>query len=768
MDHSTTPKRPRLLIFEQRMMGDALMSFPFIRAAQAHFEVHIACAPTAVSTFSLLVSPDHIHSWFPPWLEAHAGHEPPPWYRSGLRTYLRHLNALAPDIAVSVWPDTRVHYLMARCGAPTRVGFPMTRRNYYAQQLPWRKPMLRAGKLIGWCGSLLNGSPQLTHPISKERSDQPHIDNWRQIAGALALPWDETTPWFTPRNAELPAEITAALDRARQAGRPIWLVHAGARVSIQRWPISHFSEMINEVLVPAGAEVILVDSPETKWPDALRTRFATARFDNLAQLIALFSRSDALLCNDTGVSHLAGALGKSVLAVFLTSNPHWFAPRGPKSRWVANATSIRYPTLGERTNPKQPKTPPDLRPRVRTALREMLSGSNPSLATTKLGLPLRVLIDAHMIGERETGNETYIIHLVRALRALDTNLELIIAGAHMEELTAALGPPDDKCLYRKVSDSPWRRLGWELSNLARREQADVLHVTYTGPAHSPCPLVASIHDVAYKVEPSWFSPRDRRVLAMGINRTIRRTSHIITISEHSASEIVNKLHVPRARITTTLLAAATNYVRQSDTVRAAFSPAAMGINTPFVLAVGNLQPRKNLLRLIAAYARMTHAHPERKEQLVLVGKAQWRETELSQLIRDLGIADRVIFTGYVSDDDLISLYNHAAAFAYPSLYEGFGLPVLEAMACGAPVLTSNVTSIPEVAGDAALLVDPTDTDAIANGLFTILQDTALQARLSALGLEQARRFTWRSTAEATLAVYQAAANGSPAGTARPR
>lgn len=755
--------RPRLLVFEQRMMGDALMSFPFIRSALSRFDVHVACAPNTANVFALLLPSDRIHPWLPPWVQPDARNKSMRRPRNGLKAYLSELKKLAPDTAVSVWSDSRVHYLMARCGARARIGFPMKSGNYYGGLLSWRKPVLCAGKLVGLVGSLLNGAPQLTLPLFKKSSEQHHIESWRQLADALSLPWDESTPWFTPHRVELPTEITATISRARQENRPVWLVHAGARVSLQRWPVSHFAEMIEEVLVPAGAEVILVDSPEVKWPEALRSKFETADFGNIEQLITLFDSCDGLLCNDTGVSHLAGALGKSVLTVFLTSNPNWYAPRGPHSHWVANTSSIRFPSIDEHINPRHPANPPDLRPRVRAALHELLSEPKKQSATAlysnRASLPLRVLIDAHMIGERETGNETYITHLIQALRALDTNLELIIACAHRDKTFTALGPPDDKCRYHQVSTSPWRRLGWELSNLAQREQADVIHVTYIGPLRTPCPLVTSIHDVSYKVEPSWFSPRDRRVLGMGIGRTVRYAKRIITISEHSKSEIIEKLHVPADKITVALLAAAANYVRQPESVRSSYSPQALGINTPFVLAVGNLQPRKNLLRLIDGYARMTHAHPERNEQLVLVGKAQWRETELPKLIADLGITDRVIFTGYVSDEELVSLYNHAALFAYPSLYEGFGLPVLEAMACGAPVLTSTAASIPEVAGDAAFYVDPTDTDAIAGGLLTILQDPTMQERLRKLGLEQARRFTWRTTAEATLDMYRRALTG---------
>ena len=370
--------------------------------------------------------------------------------------------------------------------------------------------------------------------------------------------------------------------------------------------------------------------------------------------------------------------------------------------------------------------------------------------------PLRVLLDAHMVGERETGNETYIANLARALRARPDEVLLSIAVAHPEAAQAAMGPPDENCRYVRVSESPWRRLAWELPRLATREQADLLHVTYTGPLASPCPMVVTIHDVAYRIEPRWFSPRDRFVLAAGIGLTARRAARIITVSAHAKSEIVRELGLCADRIDVTLEAAAPHYRRMDPAKRAAFDLHTWGIRNPFVLAVGNLQPRKNLQRLVEAFARVIQRHPSLPHQLVLVGKAQWRESELFQTIEREGLRDRIVFTGYVPDETLVGLFNTADLVAYPSLYEGFGLPVLEAMACGAPVLTSAVSSLPEVAGDAAALVDPLQIDSITEGMSAVLTDPGRRADLAARSLERAACFSWAACADATIAAYRAA------------
>jgi glycosyltransferase involved in cell wall biosynthesis len=173
----------------------------------------------------------------------------------------------------------------------------------------------------------------------------------------------------------------------------------------------------------------------------------------------------------------------------------------------------------------------------------------------------------------------------------------------------------------------------------------------------------------------------------------------------------------------------------------------------FVLFVGTLEPRKNLMRLVQAYAGLP-ASVRRHVSLVIAGGPGWLSETLRREVAERGLADRVRFIGYVRDEDMAPLYSLATVFAYPSLYEGFGLPVLEAMACGVPVLTSNVSSLPEVAGGAAVLVAPTDVDAIADGLTQLLDDTALAAKLVARGLEWSTNFSWDRCARETLAVYE--------------
>ncbi|MCX6026985.1 MAG: glycosyltransferase family 1 protein [Chloroflexi bacterium] len=177
-----------------------------------------------------------------------------------------------------------------------------------------------------------------------------------------------------------------------------------------------------------------------------------------------------------------------------------------------------------------------------------------------------------------------------------------------------------------------------------------------------------------------------------------------------------------------------------------------GLPSEFLLYVGNLEPRKNLPRLLEAYARL----PGRQvvPPLVLAGTRGWKDAPLRETMERLNLGRRVVFPGYIPQEDLPAVYSMAAAFVYPSLYEGFGLPVLEAMACGTPVITSNVSSMPEVAGDAALLVSPNDVEGLTRALDRVLGEPDLRAELSRRGLARARQFTWRRAAESTLAVYR--------------
>ncbi len=367
-------------------------------------------------------------------------------------------------------------------------------------------------------------------------------------------------------------------------------------------------------------------------------------------------------------------------------------------------------------------------------------------------LTLRVLVDAHMIGSRETGNETYVLNLLQELAQLPG----IECGAAIASNHVPAGRLKNVELVPLHSSGNWSRLLYTLPGACRSWKADILHVTYVGPFFAPCPMVVAVHDVAFKRYSQFFSPRDRLLFATLLPITLRRASAVTTISQHAKQEILDAYPFLAGKVHVTLPAPSILFqpIDEADALQAVL--ARYGIRREFILAVGNLQPRKNLLRLINAFASIRRQ--VESLQLVIAGKAQWKSSMVYAEVERLGLERDVIFTGYVPDEDLVLLYNAAKIFVYPSIYEGFGLPILEAMACGTPVVASNTSSMPEVAGDAALLIDPYQEKQIEGAIQQILSDPELASSLSQKGLKRARQFSWHRTALEMAEVYQAVHN----------
>lgn len=286
------------------------------------------------------------------------------------------------------------------------------------------------------------------------------------------------------------------------------------------------------------------------------------------------------------------------------------------------------------------------------------------------------------------------------------------------------------------------------------EDSDLFHGADALTPRLHLPTVITIHDLTTLLFPQFHTRLNRTYQRWALPVMARRADAIIAVSHATKQDIVRLLNVPPGKITVVHSGV--------DTVR--FSPrtdagtlsalAQLGIQPPYLLAVGTLEPRKNLATLLQAYARLPSSAPT----LVLAGGMGWGDNPLSALIERLNLKGRVHLPGYVPDDLLPGLYSNAELYIYPSLYEGFGLPVLEAMACGAPVITSNVSSLPEVAGDAAVLIDPMDVDQLAAALERLLSTSVERAVLREAGLMRARTFTWEQCAYGTLAVYRGALN----------
>lgn len=371
---------------------------------------------------------------------------------------------------------------------------------------------------------------------------------------------------------------------------------------------------------------------------------------------------------------------------------------------------------------------------------------------------LRIGIDAHMLGSRETGNETYIRGLLTGLTGCAGDECFFVYVEHPDALPFVVRDHPRIRVIPLASRSSIRRLGWELPRRAHLDRLDVLHVTYNAPLRLPrtCARVVTIHDLSFEHFPEFFAPHLRLLLKLSVPRSARAADAVLVDSEFVKRDLVATYRLAPDKIAVTHAAVEAEFRRVDeaaalDPIRAKYRTGAR-----FILGVGNLQPRKNWLRLIEAFAQAKQEH-RLPHTLVIVGPRAWQSEQVVAAAQ--GLDDAVVFTGYVPTSDLVLLYNAAEVFVYPSLYEGFGLPVLEAMACGTPVITSNVSALPEIAGDAALLVNPYATQDIAAALVRVVSDEAYRAELRARGLARAREFSWERTAAQTLPVYRKVAGG---------
>jgi len=383
---------------------------------------------------------------------------------------------------------------------------------------------------------------------------------------------------------------------------------------------------------------------------------------------------------------------------------------------------------------------------------------HPSSLTSSL--PLHIAIDAHSVGTGLAGNESYITNLIEALAALDEVNRYTLYVTKREAMERFHNRWPNVGVRLTLPHTPFVRIPLTLVNELRRRPVDLLHVQYTAPPFAPCPVVATIHDLSFEHLPQTFKRRSRMQLRLTVRRTAHAASHILVPSEHTRRDIIETYKLKPERVSVTPLAAPIHFAPVEDEGEMRRVCELYKIEGDYILAVGSIQPRKNLAHLIAAYADLRRARPHANlPKLALVGKKAWLYDETLRAIEEHGLGDLTVLTGYVSDADLPALYTGALCFVYPSYFEGFGLPPLEAMQCGAPVITGNRTSLPEVVHDAGLLVDPFDKDALVSALARLIDDSDLRARLRVKGLERARHFSWHETARLTLQAYKQAIGG---------
>jgi glycosyltransferase involved in cell wall biosynthesis len=364
---------------------------------------------------------------------------------------------------------------------------------------------------------------------------------------------------------------------------------------------------------------------------------------------------------------------------------------------------------------------------------------------------MRIGIDARLVYYSQAGIGQYVLNLAQWLAQIDGANEYVLLQSRKDNSTII-----ERANFRRVSlwtPSHHRFEQQALPAEIARLGLDLLHSPdFIPPFRANCRTVITVHDLAFLLYPQFLTRESARYYGQ-IDQAVRRADHIIADSESTRRDVLRLLGARPEKVSVVYLAANPLYRPVSLAQARAWVQGRFGLTGEFILSVGTIEPRKNLPTLLRAYRQLLDAY-KLDVTLAVAGQEGWLYAEIPRLVDELRLRDRVRFLGRVSDEDLLHLYNAAGVLAHPALYEGFGLPPLEAMSCGAPVVVSNTSSLPEVVGDAGLLVEPEDVDAWAVALWRVCTDDDLRDELSQKALARSRRFSWERTARHTLRIYE--------------
>lgn len=366
---------------------------------------------------------------------------------------------------------------------------------------------------------------------------------------------------------------------------------------------------------------------------------------------------------------------------------------------------------------------------------------------------MRFSVDAHALGRNLTGNEVYVRNLLSNFAVLDKGSEFV---TYVSEPGASEMVPD-RFTTRYVSSNPFRRLGIDLSLCVRQDRPDLLHVQYTAPLICSAPVVATVHDVSFLDRPEYFPPARVWQLRMTVQRTVRLAARVLTPSEFSAQCIQRTYGLDPDKITVVPNGVSPVFRPMSRETAQGKVRERFQLRNPYLLMVGDLQPRKNQIGLIQAFEQLLRAHPELPHDLVLTGQDSWYASRVREAASRSAVSERIRFTGFVPDSELALLYGGCDMFVFPSFYEGFGLPIVEAMACGRAVACSSITATVEVADGAAITFDPASPAHMMRAMRDVLLDSDLRTRMERKGLQRAAGFEWKDAARKTLEVYYSVA-----------
>ena len=369
---------------------------------------------------------------------------------------------------------------------------------------------------------------------------------------------------------------------------------------------------------------------------------------------------------------------------------------------------------------------------------------------------MQIGIDATALPPQPVGAGNYIIQLIRALVAGNDENRLVIFAQDRGPKLINL-PSDSPVEWHIVQDSsPVSRLIWEqtvLPGLVEKSRIDLLHsLHYTKPLRLSCSSVVTFHDMTYYLFPQMHTWARRMVFPPVMRISAKQADALISVSESTRLDMIRLLEIDPGKIITTHLGVDSSFKVIDDEILLLEVVSKYSLPENFILYLGTIEPRKNLPLLISAYKQLVDGGIAHK--LVLVGKYGWMYHEVLDLIKKLDLQSMVVITGYIPQDDLPLIYNLASLFVYPTIYEGFGLPALEAMACGVPVITSRIASLPEIVGDAGYLVSVDHEGELIEAMGQVLEDIDLQEELIHKGLDRSELFTWERTAQLTQTVYR--------------
>jgi glycosyltransferase involved in cell wall biosynthesis len=352
-----------------------------------------------------------------------------------------------------------------------------------------------------------------------------------------------------------------------------------------------------------------------------------------------------------------------------------------------------------------------------------------------------------------TGTETYALELIKALTQFTSaKLRLRLYTPHPPEHTDW---PDSTYVETRVI--PWPRLWTHLrlaTELQRYPPSGLFVPAHVLPLYCPVPALVTVHDLGYRYYPEAHRPFDRWYLDWTTRRHTRVARHILADSQATKADLVKFYDANPERITVVYLGRDERLTRINDPQLITTAKARYGIKAEYLLYLGTLQPRKNLLRLVEAFHLAISKLQDNHLKLVIAGQRGWLYDDIFAQVKRLGLTERVLFPDFIANEDKAALLSGALAYVFPSLYEGFGLPVLEAMACGTPVLTGQTSSLPEVAGQAAILVNPHQTDQIAAGLIKLISQPALRQQLVERGYAQIQQFSWARAARQVVEIVE--------------